>query len=109
MNDDIIPATVANGRTLAIQVIGPGSDELSSVALRDHIFNLNDAMEDVASLAATIRHHLERVAPTRATVEIGIGFTISAGRLTALVVDAKTDVAMKLTLEWDHSSSPGGD
>lgn len=108
MSADIVPATVANGRTVAVRVIGSGPDELSSVALSDRILNLNDAMEDVASLAATVRDHLERVAPTRATVEIGIGFTLSAGRLTALVVDANADVSMKLTLEWDRKSSPGG-
>jgi len=106
MGDDIISATVADGRTVAVRVTGAGPDELSSVALSDRILNLNDAMEDVASLAATVRHHLERVASTRATVELGIGFTLMAGRLTALVVDAKTDLAMKLTLEWDRTLSP---
>lgn len=107
MSESIIPATVADGRTVTVRLIGSESDELSSVALSDHILNLNDAMEDVASLAATVRNHLERATPTRATVEIGIGFTISAGRLTALVVGAGADVSMKLTLEWDRTLAPG--
>jgi hypothetical protein len=58
MGDDLISATVAGGRTVAVRVTGAGSDELSSVALSDHVLDLNDAMEDVASLVATVRHHL---------------------------------------------------
>jgi hypothetical protein len=105
MREETISAAVSNGRTVAVQLIGEGSDELSAVALTDRVFDLNDAMEDVASLAATVRHHLERAAPKRATVEIGIGFSVSAGRLTALVVNAGAEVSMKLTLEWDGTSS----
>jgi hypothetical protein len=108
MVEETVPATVANGRRVAVQLIGDGSDELSAVALSDRIFDLNDAMEDIASLASTVRHHLESVAPTRATVEIGIGFSLSAGRLTALVVNPSADVSMKLTLQWERSSSHGG-
>lgn len=94
MSEETISAAVSNGRTVAVRLIGDGSDELSAVALSDRVFNLNDAMEDVASLAATVRHHLGRVAPKRATVEIGIGFSVSAGRLTALVVNAGADARL---------------
>jgi hypothetical protein len=107
--EKIVTATLADGRSVGVRVTATSSDELSSVGLRDGIASLEDALEEVSSLAASVQRHLERVAPSRASVEFGIAFTASAGHLTALLVDTKSDMSMKLTLEWDRTSTHRSD
>src|SRR5437762_2753378 len=100
MPDNVVTATLADGTVVDVVVAATDTDDLASVSLSDHLVSLDRVMDQVAALASTVRDHLQDVAPTRATVEFGIGLSIKAGKLTALLVNGETDMSMKLTLEW---------
>jgi hypothetical protein len=107
--EKIVTATLEDGNSVGVQVTAASSDELASVGLRDGVAGLDDALKQVSSLAASVQHHLERLAPSRTSVEFGIAFTVTAGHLTALLVNGKSDMSMKLTLEWDRTSTHKSD
>ena len=48
---------------------------------------------------------LKAAKPTRATVELKLGFAVEAGKLTALWVGGKGEASLTVTLEW--SERPG--
>ena len=49
---------------------------------------------------------LKAAKPTRATVELKLGFAVEAGKLTALWVGGKGEASLTVTLEWsEHSGS----
>ena len=66
--------------------------------------NVSGTLEGVAQ---AVRSGLEKVAPSKTTVELGIQLAIKNGKLTGLIVEGKADASLKVTLEWDKQ--PSGD
>ena len=93
-----VPATLPSGAQIRVQVAGEG-DGMGSVGLADHI-DFGDAIDTVGEIGGLLFDKLNAVRPTRATVELTLGFTVEAGKLTTLIVSGKADAALTLTMEW---------
>jgi hypothetical protein len=91
------------GGVVQVRVV-EGSDGLGSAGLGERL-HLDDALAQIGVLATLVRESLEPVKPTRATVQFGVGFSITGGRLTSLIVDGKGEASLLISLEWDGRGS----
>jgi hypothetical protein len=98
---EIIKAELANGTILHIQATALGGEEQVSFTVPS-FKEVTAAIEGIAeSIAAT----LQKVKPSKASVEFGIEVALEAGQLTALLVKGSGTSNLKITLEWNESSS----
>jgi Trypsin-co-occurring domain 1 len=95
---EVVTATLPSGRALRVQVAGAG-DGMGSVGLRDKV-DINEAVDSAAELGHLLVDKLQVIKPTKAAVELTLGFTVEAGKLTALIVSGKADASLTLTMEW---------
>lgn len=55
---------------------------------------------------------MEKAAPAKTTVELGIELAVKNGELTGLLVNGQASTSLKVTLEWTRKPSaddPGDD
>ena len=100
----VVTARLPSGAPIRVEVGGAESgDGLTSVGLRD--FDLGNALDAMAEIGSVVVDKLKAAKPTRATVELKLGFAVEAGKLTALWVGGKGEASLTVTLEW--SERPG--
>jgi hypothetical protein len=107
----VVTARLPSGAPVRIQVTGPESgDGMTSVGLRD--LDLDNALDTVAEIGSVVVDKLKAAKPTKATVELKLGFAVEAGKLTALWIGGKGEASLTVTLEWSErpglSASGGG-
>jgi hypothetical protein len=83
-----------------------GSQVAEKVGWKD-TFDFADVSGTLEGVAQAVRSGLEKVAPSKTTVELGIQLAIKNGKLTGLIVEGKADASLKVTLEW--GKQPSGD
>lgn len=98
---EIIKAELANGTIIYIRATSLGGEEEVIFTLPS-FKHVTDAIEGIAeSIVAT----LQKVKPQKACVEFGLEIALESGQLTALLVKGSGTSNLKITLEWDGSSS----
>jgi len=107
-----VTATLPSGVPIKVEVAGPDSgDGMTSGGLRDLAWST--ALDTVGEIGSVLVEKLKAAKPTRATVELRLGFAVEAGKLTALWVGGKGEAALTVTLEWSEHNHPakaaGGD
>lgn len=73
-----------------------------------HELDVEAAVDSVTEVGSILVEKLKAVKPTRATVELHFGFTLEAGKLTALLVSGQAEASLTITLEWFDQSASGG-
>lgn len=107
----VVTAKLPSGAPIRVEIAGSDSgDGMTSVGLRD--LELGTALDTVAEIGSAVVERLKAVRPTRATVELKLGFAVEAGKLTALWVGGKGEASLTVTLEWsehpaEHASGNG--
>lgn len=74
------------------------------VAATNQIFSFQAVADSVESIADSLVGALQKVKPTKATIEFGLEFAIEAGKLTALLVNGNTSGSLTVTLEWESKA-----
>ena len=92
----IVPILLPNGKQILVEAtLLPGEEDVSFKALpAEQIF---DAVEGIAQAVVTT---LQKVKPSKASVELGLEVGLESGNLTALLVKGTGTANLKLTLEW---------
>ncbi len=106
----VVTARLPSGMPIRVEVVGSQSDDgMTSVGLRD--LDLDKALDTVGEIGSVVVNKLKAVKPTRATVELRLGFAVEAGKLTALWVGGKSEASLTVTLEWSErpAAHGGGD
>jgi hypothetical protein len=99
-----ITARLPSGTPIKVEVEGLDSgDGMTSVGLRD--LDLDSALDTISEIGSVVVEKLKAARPSKATVELRLGFSVEAGKLVALWVGAKGEGSLTVTLEW---SAPGG-
>jgi hypothetical protein len=115
-----VAARLPSGTVVRIETADAGLEEagdgLASVGLRD--LHLGDALESVGEIGELLWRQVGRAMPSKATMELKLGFAVESGKLTALWVGGKGEAALTVTLEWpgrsdgasstDAAGEPGG-
>jgi Trypsin-co-occurring domain 1 len=52
-------------------------------------------------IAQAVRSGLEKVIPSKTTVQLGIELAVKNGKLTGLIVEGDASASLNVTLEWD--------
>jgi len=113
---EVVTARLPSGVPIRVEVIGSDSgDGLTSVGLRD--LDLDHALDTVSEIGSVVVEKLKAAKPTKATVQLKLGFAVEAGKLTALWVGGKGEASLTVTLEWsqrpagpgEHAATPGGE
>lgn len=107
----IVTAVLPSGNPIRVEIAGADPrDGMTSVGLRD--FDLTAALGTVAEIGSLVVDKLKAAKPTKATAEFKLGFTVEAGKLTALWIGGKGEASLTVTLEWSErpiSAEPSDD
>lgn len=102
-NRQVVTAKLPSGVPIRVEVAASDAgDGMASVGLRD--LDLDKALDAVAEIGSVVVEKLKAAKPTKATVELNLGFSVEAGKLTALWVGGKGEASLKVTLEWSERS-----
>jgi hypothetical protein len=103
----VVTAKLPSGVPVRVEIAGSSSgDGMTSVGLPD--LDLDKALDAVGEIGSVVIEKLKAAKPTRATVELKLGFAVEAGKLTALWVGGRGDASLTVTLEWsEHPVTPG--
>ena len=94
-----------SGTSFGIQVTNLRKGEKDIITEPLPFQQITDSIE---SVARAVLMTLERVKPRKASVEFGVEFAISEGKLIAFVVKGDTVANMKITLEWGEMPALDG-
>jgi len=102
----VVTARLPSGTPIKIEVAGADAgDGMTSVGLRD--LDLDKALDTIGEIGSVVVEKLKAAKPSRATVELKLGFAVEAGKLTALWVGGKGEASLTVTLEWsEHPAAP---
>ena len=96
-------AKLPSGIPVKVEVTGLDSgDGLTSVGLGE--LNLSTALDAIGEIGSAVIDKIKAAKPSRATVELRLGFAVEAGKITALWVGGKGDASLTVTLEWSGDS-----
>jgi len=87
------------------QAAAADEDEMASVGVRDHL-ELHKVIESLGEIGSLIVDKLKAAKPTRATVQLGLAFSVEAGKLTALWVGGQGNASLNVTMEWSAPPAP---
>ena len=64
------------------------------------VFDFEGVSGTMEGIAQAVRSGLEKVTPSKTTVEFGIELAVKNGKLTGLIVEGDASASLKVTLEW---------
>jgi Trypsin-co-occurring domain 1 len=88
----------------AVDLDDGGGQVAEKVGWKD-TFDFADVAGTLEGVARAVRSGLEKVTPSKTTVELGIQLAIKNGKLTGLIVEGKADASLTVTLEWGKQPS----
>lgn len=103
----MVAARLPSGAVVKVETVDAGAegsgDGMTSVGLKE--LHLGDALESVGEIGEMVWRQVGKAMPSKATVELKLGFVVESGKLIALWVGGKGEAALTVTLEW--SGRPG--
>jgi hypothetical protein len=101
----VVTAHLPSGVPIKVEIAESG-DGMTSVGLKSlKDLDLGKALDAVSEIGSVVVDKLKAVKPSRATVELKLGFAVEAGKLTALWVGGKGEASLTVTLEWSDPSA----
>ena len=105
----VVTATLPSGVPIRVEVAqADAGDGMTSAGLPQDL-KLDTALDTVGEIGSVIVDKLKAARPTRATVELRLGFAVESGKLTALWVAGRGEAALTVTLEWSERDQPAVD
>jgi hypothetical protein len=71
------------------------------------VFSFEGVSGTLEGIAQAVRSGLEKVTPSKTTVELGIELAVKNGKLTGLIVEGDAKASLTVTLEWGGESESG--
>jgi hypothetical protein len=113
MENTVVEVSLPNGTVALVQVadLDSAAHAAEKVAWKD-VFDFERVSGTLEGIAEAIRSGLDKAAPTKTTVELGIELAVKNGQLTGLLVNGQAATSLKVTLEWTRkplADDPGDD
>lgn len=96
-----------SGTPVKVEVDGQSADGMASVGLAEDL-RLDTALDSLSEISSMVIDKLKATRPAKATLEFRVGFSMEAGRLISMLVGAKGDASLTVTLEWSAGDEQGG-
>ena len=104
----MVRVELANGATMFVEAVETKkSGGMASVALPAKL-DFDNVLGTLGELGSVVVDKLKVAGPSRATVELKLGFVAEPGKLTALLVSGKADASLTVTLEWSAPREKNG-
>jgi hypothetical protein len=101
-----IPLKLPNGAQVLVEVTPVGrtreADVADIVGAEIDQRAWDDVTQAIEGISQWVAGALERVQPTKASVEFGVEVACEPGKLTALLVKGSAKANLKITLEWSQ-------
>jgi len=99
-----VPLMLPNGVEIRVEANAPSNPE-ADVAFSDvtealHLDNIQGAIEGIAQL---VKESMDKIAPSKASVEFAIEVGLESGKLTALWVKGTGKANLKIAMEWSRT------
>ncbi len=65
---------------------------------------LQQATEAIEGIARTVKKSIDKIQPTKASVQFGLEFGYESGQITAMIVKGRGKANLHITLEWEDKS-----
>lgn len=109
----MIPVRLPSGKEVMLSPIGAAQDySQDSSPYKDVSFRVSfqDIVDVTTEIGSMLRNAVERIAPSKATVELGVGIDAKTGQIVAFFVDGGMNGSLRIVLEWskppkDHHDS----
>lgn len=102
----MVAVRLPSGSVVKVETMDAGpadsGDGVTSVGLKDDLHH-DKALDSVGETAALVWRQVAKASPSKATVQLKMGFTVETGKLTALGVGGKSDAVLTETMEWSGS------
>ena len=105
----VVEVVLPNGTVALVQAaeLDEGGGAAEKVGWRE-TFDFAQVSGTLEGIAQAIRSGLEKAAPAKTTVELGIALAVKNGKLTGLLVDGEASASLKVTLAWDRQPPADG-
>jgi Trypsin-co-occurring domain 1 len=109
MGSRVVEVVLPNNAVALVRVsdFDDGGQVAEKVGWKD-TFDFADLAGTFEGIAQAIRSGLEKAAPSKTTVMLGIELAVKNGKLTGLIVDGQADASLTVTLEWSRDRSADG-
>lgn len=99
MQDQVIEISLSNGATALARVPSYEDGGATKVAAATK-FDFDDVSRTLEGLTEAVKSALDKVAPDKVTVELGLELAVKNGRLSGLLVEGEGKGSLGVTLEW---------
>lgn len=107
MTVTVVKVMLPNQAVALVRAVDLDGQAAEQVAFRE-TYDLAAVSRTLEGIAQAIRFGLEKVTPSKTTVEFGIDVALENGELTGLVVEGEANASLKVTLEWGPDRSADG-
>jgi len=99
-----VPLMLPNGVEIRVQANAP-DDEEADVSYSDftEALRLDDLQGAIEGIAQMVKEAMDKIAPSKASVEFAIELSIESGKLTALWVKGAGKANLKIAMEWSRA------
>ena len=104
---DTLPVTLPNGAAIRVEARVPAERDVS--ILDPEYVPVSVLRDAIGGLAELVDDAIQKVRPSKVTVEFSIELSYEAGKLTALLVNGSSKGILKLALEWSPGDGPAAD
>ena len=113
----IIPVELESGAIIRVQATPLGeTSDTSLPAVGEEVESdvslnlrpLKEVADSIEGIAQTIKTALDKVKPSKASVEFSVEFGVEGGQLTAMIVQGTSNANLKICLEWSESDAEKG-
>ncbi|WP_405643860.1 CU044_2847 family protein [Streptomyces sp. NBC_00019] len=70
----------------------------------DRLLSFDAVTDSLQGVGAAIVDSMERIRPSKATVEFGLELAVKGGGLVGIFVDTGSKASLKITLEWESGA-----
>ncbi len=104
MQEQIVEMSLPNGSTALARVAAvDGGGAIKTSAMSN--FDFADVGETLEGLAEAIKSALDKVAPDKVIVELGLELAAKNGKLSGLLVEGEGKGSLAVTLEWNGKAA----
>jgi hypothetical protein len=106
VEDAVVEVSLPNGTVALVRAadLDGAAQAAEKVGWKD-AFDFDQVSGTLEGIAQAIRSGLDKAAPTKTTVELGIELAVKNGQLTGLLVNGQANTSLKVTLEWTRKPS----
>jgi hypothetical protein len=93
-----VPVRIEDGSEILVEArVAAGEQDIAAWS----VTQAQELGKQLFGVAGKLFEHLRDAGPARIKAQLGLGFAVKAGKLTAVLVDGQANANVVVTMEWD--------